>query len=80
MLEKIQYILFFHLISRCASSEREFLERLCPSENQNQSNYFDNYTLLSENSSLSNITFNKTVANCSLGHLTPIDPSVEFWE
>ncbi|XP_078336165.1 sodium- and chloride-dependent creatine transporter 1-like [Crassostrea virginica] len=65
---------------RCASSEREFLERLCPSENQNQSNYFDNYTLLSENSSLSNITFNKTVANCSLGHLTPIDPSVEFWE
>nr|XP_022345993.1 sodium- and chloride-dependent creatine transporter 1-like isoform X2 [Crassostrea virginica] len=64
---------------RCALSNREYVERLCSPENQNQSNSFVNLTLLSNNS-LSNFTLNTTVANCSLGHVTPIDPAVEFWE
>lgn len=70
-------------INRCASSNKELLDRLCGTESQYISPVTTGQTPEKEDSS--NITLrtnllNTTAVNCSLGHTAAIDPTVEFWE
>lgn len=68
---------------RCASSNKELLDRLCGTESQ----YISPVTTgqIPEKEDSINITLrtnllNTTAVNCSLGHTAAIDPTVEFWE